>query len=130
MKILGYVNKFGRGINMVQDVLNENGNTSAQFDLADITTFKVVVRNAEYRSENEGDNKDVSGGIKAQIATANTRRDSIIRLIKQNKNYSVSKLAELLDVSPRTISRDIDKLKAEKRIQRVGDENTGYWKLL
>ena len=25
MKTLGYVNKFGRGINMVQDVLTENG---------------------------------------------------------------------------------------------------------
>ena len=84
--------------------------------MGDITTFKVVVRNAEYVPENEGNykdvsgdvNGDVSGGIKAQIAAANARRDSIIKLIKQNKNYSISKLAELLDVSPRTISRDID----------------------
>ena len=106
--------------------------------MGDITTFKVVVRNAEYVPENEGNYKDVngdvsgdvSGGIKAQIAAANARRDSIIKLIKQNKNYSISKLAELLDVSPRTISRDIEKLKTEKRIQRVGDENTGYWELL
>ena len=108
----------------------------------DITTFKVIVRNAEYVPENEGNYKDVngdvngdvsgdvSGGIKAKIAAANARRDSIIKLIKQNKNYSISKLAELLDVSPRTISRDIEKLKTEKRIQRVGDENTGYWELL
>ncbi len=88
--------------------------------MGDITTFKVVVRNAEYVPENEGNYKDVngdvngdvsgdvSGGIKAKIAAANARRDSIIKLIKQNKNYSISKLAELLDVSPRTISRDID----------------------
>ncbi len=53
-----------------------------------------------------------------------------IPLVKQNKNYSVSKLAELLNVSPRTISRDIEKLKTEKRLQRVGDENTGYWIIL
>ena len=100
------------------------------------------MRNAEYVPENEGNYKDVSGdvngdvsgdvsgGIKAQIAAANARRDSIIKLIKQNKNYSISKLAELLDVSPRTISRDIEKLKTGKRIQRIGDENTGYWELL
>lgn len=86
--------------------------------MGDITTFKVVVRNAEYVPENEGNYKDVSGdvsgGIKAQIAAANARRDSIIKLIKQNKNYSISKLAELLDVSPRTISRDIDILSCFK----------------
>lgn len=133
MKTLGYVNKFGRGINMVQDVLTENGNTSAQFVLDDITTFKVVVRNAEHvakKEDSKGDvSGDVSGGIKAQIAVANARRDAIINLVKQNKDYSVSKIAELLKVSPRTISRDIDKLKAEKRLQRIGDENTGYWKV-
>lgn len=134
MKTLGYVNKFGRGINMVQDVLTENGNTEAHFVLDDITTFKVVVRNAEYVTKTEDPKEDVSGdvsgGVKSQIAAANARRDSIIKLVKQNKNYSVSKLAELLNVSPRTISRDIEKLKTEKRIQRVGDENTGYWEVL
>lgn len=134
MKILGYVNKFGRGINMVQDVLTENGNTPAQFILDDITTFKVVVHNAEYVAKPE-DFKDnvsgnVSGGRKAQKVIADARRDAIINLIKQNKDCSISKIAELMNVSSRTISRDIDKLKAEKRLQRIGDENTGCWKVL
>ena len=132
MKTLGYVNKFGRGINMVQGILDENGNVPAQFVLDDITIFKVVVHNAEHKGSDVSGNVsgNVSGGVKAQTAAAKVRRNSIIELIRQNKDYSVSKLAELLDVSSRTISRDIDKLKTEKKLQRLGDENTGYWVFL
>ena len=44
---LGYVNRFGSGVNTVSTLLEENGNTPAEFLLSDYTTFKVVVRNAD-----------------------------------------------------------------------------------
>lgn len=52
---------FGRGINMVQDVLTGNGNTPAQFVQDDITTFKVVVHNAEYVAKPKDFKDNVSG---------------------------------------------------------------------
>jgi len=42
MKILGYVNRFSRGIYRVQKELRENGNGEASFDFSFITAFKVV----------------------------------------------------------------------------------------
>jgi ATP-dependent DNA helicase RecG len=42
MKILGYVNRFSRGVNRVQRELRENGNGEAAFDFSLITAFKVV----------------------------------------------------------------------------------------
>jgi ATP-dependent DNA helicase RecG len=53
MKELGYVNRFGRGINTVQDILEENGNGLAKFKFDDITTFKVTVMNADTEPINE-----------------------------------------------------------------------------
>jgi ATP-dependent DNA helicase RecG len=47
MKIFGYVNRFGRGISMVQEELETNNNGLAVFNFSDITTFKVTVMNAE-----------------------------------------------------------------------------------
>ena len=42
MKVLGYVNRFSRGVYRVQKELEENGNRKASFDFSLITAFKVV----------------------------------------------------------------------------------------
>ena len=147
MKTLGYVNKFGRGINMVQDVLTENGNTPAKFVLDDITTFKVVVHNAEYVSQIENSKEnvtdvtdnvtdvtdnvtDVTDSVTdnpSSMYDANDRRIRLMDIIRTNANVSVSELAEFTSVSRRTILRDIDILKTEGKLQRVGSEKNGHW---
>lgn len=43
MKVLGYVNRFSRGVLNVQKELKENGNGKAVFDLGLVTAFKVSV---------------------------------------------------------------------------------------
>ena len=42
MKILGYVNRFSRGVYRVQKELMENGNGEAVFDFSLVTAFKVI----------------------------------------------------------------------------------------
>ena len=42
MKVLGYVNRFSRGVYRVQKELEENGNAQASFDFSLITAFRVV----------------------------------------------------------------------------------------
>lgn len=43
MANLGYVNRFGSGVNTVSSLLEENGSTPAKFLIGDMTTFKVVI---------------------------------------------------------------------------------------
>ncbi len=43
MKILGYVNRFSRGVTRVKEELKENGNGSAVFDFSKLTVFEVTV---------------------------------------------------------------------------------------
>ncbi len=42
MKVLGYINRFSRGVYRVQKELVENGNGEATFDFSLFTAFKVV----------------------------------------------------------------------------------------
>ena len=41
MKVLGYVNCYNRGISMVQEELEANGNGKAEFSFRLITAFKA-----------------------------------------------------------------------------------------
>ena len=43
MKILGYVNRFNRGIAKVQKELEDVGNKPAEFNVGNITTFEVIL---------------------------------------------------------------------------------------
>ena len=47
-----------------------------------------------------------------------------------NKYVSASQLAEALGVAQRTIFRDIDALRKDHKLDRKGDEKTGYWIVL
>ena len=106
----------------------------------DITTFKVVVRNAEYASENEGDDKDVTDNVTDgtdnvtdvtdnahTYKDANDRRKRLVDIIRTNAKVSIFELAKLVGVSRRTILRDIEILKTEGKLQRVGSEKAGHW---
>ncbi|MDF1549293.1 MAG: DeoR family transcriptional regulator [Bacteroidales bacterium] len=54
----------------------------------------------------------------------------ILQSIKENNQISTTELSEKLKVTKRTILRDIEKLKAQKKIKRVGGEKGGHWEIL
>ena len=58
------------------------------------------------------------------------REKEILTQIKNNRKISINELANILNVSPKTIKRDIEKLKKENKILRVGSSRSGYWQIL
>ena len=54
----------------------------------------------------------------------------IFSFIKKNPFVRASEIAKLLDVSDKTIYRSIKKLKVLGLIVRVGDDYSGYWKII
>jgi ATP-dependent DNA helicase RecG len=159
MKILGYVNSFGRGINMVQEELVENKNGLAKFIFDDITTFKVIVKNADIEAVNGTENGAENGIEKTvkqignQYNTKNTnkdgtengtedgiengadadngieREDEIIALIKKDNTISKKAIAEKLGIGTTTVSRYIESLRGRGIIERIGADKGGYWKI-
>ncbi len=64
MKVLGYVNRFSRGVYRVQKELEENGNGKAFFDFSLITAFRVVEnRSKKYFVEATNPNKVLFRGL-------------------------------------------------------------------
>ena len=58
------------------------------------------------------------------------RVEKIIEFIENKKNITISVLADKLSVNEKTIKRDIEKLKTQHRLKRVGSDKSGYWKIL
>lgn len=131
---LGYVNRFGSGVNTVSMLLKENKSNPAEFLLSDYTTFKVVVQNADViesvtnvTNNVTNNGKIVTNGVTNDI---NIRKEAVIDLMRKNKRISVTQIAKELNVTRRTIFRTIDVLKSENRIKRVGDLKSGTWEVI
>ena len=57
-----------------------------------------------------------------------SREQNIIKLTKENNTISVE-LAEKLFVTPRTIIRDIEKLKQLGILKRIGSAKGAHWEI-
>lgn len=153
MKVLGYVNRFNRGVNMVQEILEENKNGGAIFNFDDISTFKVTVMSADPKGESSIDNgadgavnSTKSGSEKSknvgevsenvgEMSEKNVedelteRQRAILKYIEQNNTISAKEISELLQIADRTVERDLQKLRSLGVLERAGGDRGGYWKI-
>lgn len=95
MKVLGYVNRYNRGIVRVQKELEENGNSKAIFDLNLVTAFKVV-EPISIRAKTKLTDRQLS--ILDFCKTAKSREEILknLGLSNQTKNY-VTYIQPLID---------------------------------
>ena len=54
----------------------------------------------------------------------------LLEYLKENPKVTQKELAEYFSVTKRTIERNMNILKKEKIIERVGNNRSGYWKIL
>lgn len=58
------------------------------------------------------------------------RKNKILEFFTNSPSISIAELALELNTSEKTIKRDILKLKNEKRIERIGPDKGGYWRVV
>ena len=87
MKVLGYVNRYHRGIIRVQKELEENGNGKAIFDLTLITAFKVI-ESISARLNTKLSDKQISTLVFCKTAKSREEILSSMGLSNQTKNYN------------------------------------------
>ena len=88
-----------------------------------------------YNQENVGINEEINVGIKRENVGINDsekmntelRRNSILNIIRENGNISAIEISKILNVSARTIERDLKELKEENKIEYVGSRKSGKW---
>ena len=105
------------------------------FGFKDIATFKVKVMSADPKPENGA--SDVENKIEpvGEVSEKNVgevlteRQKKILKYVEKDNMISAKDISKLLQVTNRTIERDIQKLMKMKILERVGSGRSGYWKI-
>jgi predicted HTH transcriptional regulator len=56
--------------------------------------------------------------------------DRILDLIRQDDTVTTEQLGKLLGISKRAVLKQIDKLKIQGRLRRIGPAKGGHWEVL
>lgn len=81
--------------------------------------FNNIIENQEINSNTEG---SVKGSVKSSV--------KILELIKENNQITIPELADMIKISTRAIEKQIDKLKNENKLKRVGGRKHGLWEII
>jgi len=65
--------------------------------------------------------KDVTKGNRAEV---------IISMISKKPEITINDMAESLNLTRRTVLRELKQLIAQKRINRIGGRKSGYWQII
>ena len=156
MKVLGYVNRFSRGVYRVQKELTENGNGEAFFDFSLITAFRVTEKVSEkYFEAGFGTNatqettlkhpettqekedtaleKPKKSQRKAKKKPEKSQRnihEEILDKIRSNPQTTTSMLAKILNRSQDSTRYHLRQLTNSGVIKHEGSTKAGKWIIL
>jgi len=156
MKILGYVNRFSRGVYRVQKELAENGNCEAIFDFSLITAFKVIepisakyfelgfgieetakhIQEKKAIPRNDGTTPITTpkNGDTTPITTPKnggttpiTIQEKIVSVIKENPLITREELSRLLLITVDGVKYHLQNMRKKGLIQHTGTSRGGKW---
>ena len=96
----------------------------------------VTLYNMNYNEkENEAQNVGINDGINidnvgqnvGQKFNVNDRKNIILKIIKETENLDTTDIARKLNVTKRTIERDLAVLRKENKIEYIGSSKNGKW---
>ena len=117
MKVLGFVNRYSRGVQAVQNELRNNGNGYADFKLHLDTAFLVIEKIAN-KEANKEPNKEKQ--IKRQI-------EKICDMIKENSASTYDDFMNALGISYSSVYERVKFLKQKGVVSREGGLYGGKW---
>ena len=107
---------FNQGVKRVQNLLKQNGNKEADFDVSKLTVFCVnVFSNEENESQNDTQN---------DTQNLSSLQKDILRLISTNNQITGTELAKKLGKSLTTIRRAI---RGISFLKYEGPSKGGHW---
>jgi len=92
------------------------------------TELKQMITNGEklgVKDEKLGE-KQEKLGVKPKISK---NRQTILELIKENKNITINSLSDKIGISTTAIENNIKFLKESGLLKRVGSDKAGYWEV-
>ena len=131
MKVIGFVNRFSRGVQRVQEELTLNENGEADFELNLETAFLVKVSiSRKSIALNSGEAKEAKGEAKGEAILLSDAARSVYNEMLANPAITRDLMMVKLGLSATAIYRAIHELKQKGIITRVGGRKIGYWEIL
>jgi len=122
---LDFVERQGSGLKKIRtetSLLHGYTEEQAPKFVSTASAFHVILRNMNYDASYDTTN------VTTDVARENEARlQRIVAEIESDGKVTTATLAQTLQVTPRTIQRDLEALKAAGRIQRVGSTRYGQW---
>ena len=134
MKILGYVNRFSRGVYRVQKELEENGNGEASFDFSLITAFRVVEKvsgkyfEAGFGADNNQEHPETTQKLPRNYPE--TTRERILKVIEETPGITRKELSIILEITTDGVKYHLQNMVREGIIKREGSDRSGKWIIL
>jgi len=62
--------------------------------------------------------------------TVEETSEKILSLIDKNNSITISELAKMIGLTTRAIEKQIDNLKNQNKLKRIGSDKSGHWQIL
>ncbi len=127
MKEMKYVNMFNQGVKRVQDMLRENGNKEAEFDVSKLTVFCVDV----FSNEDSESSVTTQKTTQKTIQTLSDVQLAIVEYIQSHPSASRKEMAiNINDITENGVKYHLQKLQKQGVIKRVGADKGGHWEII
>lgn len=102
--------------------------SNAEPDFEEDDVFRLIVPMRPAGAALTSDRKS-SKVTKVTEKVTDVTEKRILELLKDNSKYKTSELAEMLDISRKTVSIKLKNLREKGIIERVGSDRKGYWNI-
>ncbi len=97
------------------------------------TTQKIEEKTEESSGKIEkssGKIEKPSGKIEKPSGKIEKSSGKIIRLLKENSKLTIPEMSKIIDVTERSIERNIENLKKKNVLKRIGPDKGGHWEII
>ncbi len=118
----GFIETWGRGINKIRQGLRNAQLQEPKIENNASGTLLTIYRNA-------GGDGTVNGTVNGTVTefVLSQRHRDICDLINSSADITAAQMAETINISLRTLKRDLAELQKQGVIQRTGSDKTGRW---
>ena len=124
----GYIETWGQGIQKICDECIALGTELPKYEIlgTGIRVYFPALKSALIDQPKTPNRQDVGKDVGLEFGLA----EKIIDLIFEDSEIKMSEMAEKLEVTTRTIEREIKKLRESGRVIRVGGKRYGHWEVV
>lgn len=121
--LAGFIESWGRGIEKICDSLKADNLPMPEYT---VHPGDIMIKFTGPKDRIVRVNNKVNDRVNVHV---NDRESALLNYLAQDPGYTVTQLAEMMNVSRKTIAGYLRALKEKGAIERIGTTRTGYWKI-